>query len=127
MINTQTIETSGIKQCPTCAGELLARDKFCRHCGVNQNDSCGTAALTLDLLRYETKPLSENTATYQSLSGALINIVAQGVTARSLSYSASRGLTRLIALIATVPIWMLIILLSPMEAYSAARMITKQP
>jgi predicted RNA-binding Zn-ribbon protein involved in translation (DUF1610 family) len=66
MINKQTKETIAIKQCPTCAGELLARDRFCRHCGVNQNDSCVTAALTSDLSGYETKPLSENRATYHS-------------------------------------------------------------
>jgi hypothetical protein len=126
MNSTQKIETVAIKQCPTCAGELLARDRFCRHCGVHQNDSCVTAALTLDLPSYATKPLGENTATYQSLSGTLINIVAQGISAKSLSYCASRSLTRLIAIIATVPIWLLIVLLSPMEAYAAARTITKQ-
>ena len=125
-INTQTNEIVATKQCPTCAGELLARDRFCRHCGVNQNDDCVTAALTLQLSGYETKPLSENKATYQSLSGTLINIVAQGISAKSLSYCASRGLRRLIAVIATIPIWLLIVLLAPVEAYSAARTITKQ-
>lgn len=126
MINTQTKETVAIKQCPICSGELLARDRFCRHCGVNQNDSCVTAALTSDLSGYETKPLSENKATYQSLSGTLINIMAQGISAKSLSYCASRGLRRLVAVIATIPIWLLIVLLAPVEAYAAARTITKQ-
>jgi hypothetical protein len=125
-INTQTKITVAFKQCPICSGELLALDRFCRHCGVNQNDSCITAALTSDLPGYETKPLRENKATYQSLSGALINIVAQGISAKSLSYCASRGLRRLIAVIATIPIWLLIVLLAPVEAYSAARTITKQ-
>lgn len=126
MINTQTKETSAIKQCPVCDGALLERDRFCRHCGVNQSDDCVTAALTSDLSGYETKPLRKNEATYQSLSGALINIVAQGVSAKSLSYHAGRGLTRLIAVIAAIPIWLLIVLLAPVEAYSAARMITKR-
>lgn len=126
MINSQTKETVAIKQCPICSWELLASDRFCRHCGVNQSDSCVTAALTADLSGYETKPLSENKAAYQSLSGALINIVAQGISAKSLSYCASRGLRRLIAVIATIPIWLLIVLLAPVEAYSAARTITKQ-
>ena len=126
MINTQTKETVAIKQCPACAWELLERDRFCRHCGVNQNDSCVTAALPLYLSGYETKPLRENKATYQSLSGTLINIVAQGISAKSLSYCASRGLRRLIAVLATIPIWLLIVLLAPVEAYSAARAITKQ-
>src|SRR5262249_13481638 len=111
---------------PTCAGELFARDRFCRHCGVGQNDSCVTAALTLDLSGYETKPLSENTATFQSLSGTLINIVAQGLSAKSLSCCASAGLRRLIVVIATFPIWLLIVLLSPVEAYAAAKTITRR-
>jgi hypothetical protein len=52
--------------------------------------------------------------------------MAQGISAKSLSYCANRGLTRLIAVIATIPIWLLIVLLAPVEAYSAARTITKQ-
>jgi hypothetical protein len=126
MINTQTKETVAIKQCPICAGELLARDRFCRHCGVNQNDSCVTAPLTADLPGYETRPLNNDKATYQSLSGTLVNIVTQGLSAKSLSYCIGRGSTRLVAVIATIPIWLLIVLLSPVEAYSAARTITKQ-
>jgi hypothetical protein len=126
MINTQTKETGAIKQCPACNGALLERDRFCRHCGVNQNDDCVTAALTSDLSGYETKPLRKKEATYQSFSSALINVVAQGVSAKSLSHSAGRGLTRLIAVIAAIPIWLLIVLLAPVEAYSAAKTITKQ-
>ncbi len=125
-INTQMKETVAIKQCPLCAGELLARDRFCRHCGVNQNDSCVTAPLTLNFTGYETKQLSEDQATYHSLSGTLINIVAQGISAKSLSYCANRGSRRLIAVIATIPITLLIVLLAPVEAYSAARTITKR-
>jgi hypothetical protein len=126
MMNTQTKETVAIKQCPVCAGELLARDRFCRHCGVNQNDSCVTLALTSDLPGYETRPLGNDKATYQSLSGTLVSIVAQGLSAKSLSYCVGRGPTRLVAVIATIPIWLLIVLLSPVEAYAAARTITKQ-
>jgi hypothetical protein len=126
MINTQTKETVAIKQCPTCAGELLARDRFCRHCGVNQNDRYVTAPLTLDLPDCQTRPIGDDKATYQSLSGTLVNIVAQGLSAKSLSHRAGRGSTRLVAVIATVPIWLLIVLLSPVEAYAAARTITKR-
>jgi predicted RNA-binding Zn-ribbon protein involved in translation (DUF1610 family) len=126
MINAQTKETVAIKQCPTCAGELLARDRFCRHCGVNQNDRYVTAALTSDLNNFDTRPLGDDKATYQSLSGTLVNIVAQGLSAKSLSHRAGRGSTRLVAVIATVPIWLLIVLLSPVEAYAAVRTITKR-
>src|SRR5262245_59161267 len=103
MINAQTKETVAIKQCPTCAAELLARDRFCRHCGVNQTDNCATAALTSDLPIYQTRPLSDDNTTYQSLSGTLVNIVALGVSATSAAYFASRRATRLIAALATIP------------------------
>ncbi len=126
MNSMQTKETVAIKQCPTCAGELLARDRFCRHCGVNQNDSCVTEALTSNLPGFETRPLGDERAIYQSLSGTLVNIVARGLSAKSLSYCAGRGSTRVVAVIATIPIWLLIVLLSPMEAYAAARTITKR-
>ena len=126
MLNTQTKESGAIKQCPACGGKLLAGDRFCRHCGVTQNDSYVTAALTADLINYETRPLSDDKAAYQSLSGTLVNIVAHGLSAKSLSICASRKLTRLVAVIATIPIWLLIVLLSPVEAYVAAKTITKQ-
>jgi hypothetical protein len=126
IITAQTKETVAIKQCPTCVGELLTKDRFCRHCGVHQNDGYVTAALTSDLPGYETRPLSDDKAIYQSLSGTLVNIVAQSLSAKSLSYRAGRGSTRLVAVIATVPIWLLIVLLSPVEAYAAARTITKK-
>ena len=126
MISLQTKETVAIKRCPTCKGELLVRDRFCRHCGVNQNDRYVTVALTLDLNNFETRRLGDDKAAYQSLSGMLVNIVAQGLSAKSLSNRAGRGLTRLVAVIATVPIWLLIVLLSPVEAYAAARTITKR-
>jgi len=126
MISLQTKETVAIKQCPTCEGELLSRDRFCRHCGVNQTDSYVTAALTSDLNNCDTRPLGDDKATYQSLSGTLVNIVAQGLSAKSLSYRGGPGSTRLVAVIATFPIWLLIVLLSPVEAYAAARTITKR-
>src|SRR5262245_30775507 len=126
LISTETKETVAIKQCPVCAGELLMRDRFCRHCGVNQTDSYVTAALTSDLSGYETRPLSDDKATYQSLSGTLLNIVEQGVLSKPSMYCASRRAARLITVITALPIWLLIVLLSPVEAYSAARIITKQ-
>ena len=126
MINAQTIETVAIKQCPSCAAKLLARDRFCRHCGINQTDNCATAALTFELPSYQTRTLSDDNTTYQSLSGTLVNIVARGVSTTSSAFFASRRAARLIAALATVPIWLLIVLLSPVEAYAAARTITKQ-
>jgi hypothetical protein len=63
---------------------------------------------------------------YQSISSALVRIVTQGVSNKAKLYEAGRGRKRLIAALTTLPIWLLIVLLSPMEAYAAAKAITRQ-
>jgi hypothetical protein len=56
----------------------------------------------------------------------LVRIVTQGVSNKAKLYEAGRGRKRLIAALTTLPIWLLIVLLSPMEAYAAAKAITRQ-
>jgi hypothetical protein len=98
------IETVAIKQCHTCAAELLERDKFCRRCGIRQAPA-----------EHTTKLLSP------SFSGSLVKAVAQSVAQQTAGPHANRVTRRLVALLVTLPLWLMIVLLSPLDAYLAAQ------
>jgi hypothetical protein len=125
-MTTQITGTIAINQCSVCSAELHAHDKYCRHCGISLTGSCVTSALDPRLALCETRPLEEEAEAYQPLSGALVKVVAQGVAEKARLYGSGRGGKRLIAVLATVPLWLLIVLLSPLEAYAAAKAIAKQ-
>jgi ribosomal protein L40E len=118
---TQSMELNADKQCHACAAELIARARFCRRCGARQMDANTASARLNCLAECETRPLTEDTREFQSYSGQLIKIVTQSMSARTAPLHPSRGLQRLLCTLITLPIWMLIVLLSPLDAYVAAK------
>lgn len=118
---TQSMELNTNQRCRACATRLTARARFCRRCGVRQSDA-DTASTNLScLVECETRPLAEDTREFQSYSGQLIKIVTQTMSARTMPLHPGRGLQRLLCTLITLPIWMLIVLLSPLDAYTAAK------
>ena len=117
------IETRGLKLCPACLAEAREPDKFCRRCGVRlskprENDSGRFA------------PSGHNTyhpvqGAYQSISGALVAAVAMAISHNTVQPH-SRLVKWLISALVSIPIWLLIVLLSPFDAYATARAISKQ-
>lgn len=131
------------RTCFACQAELRVTDKFCRHCGVkllSQEGAvqCSTAgirnetgpraqAVTRDFSEiesvpssYQTKPLS------RPVSGPLLNAVARGVALeRAMSGYGKVTKTIMLALL-SVPVWLMIILLSPLDAWTTTRAITRQ-
>jgi hypothetical protein len=113
-----------IKPCGACAAGLLATDKFCRWCGVRQPgellstaDTAGGRNLVTQL-DYRTTPLSRDL--YHPVSGPLLNAVTHGVARRARS-----GFTRgIIQALISVPVWMIIVLLSPLDAYASAKILS---
>lgn len=114
-------ETVSLKQCHVCGVEQHDRDKFCRRCGIRQVSGYATAARLERMSECETRPLQRDEEVYQSFSGQLIHIVAQSMSARAAKQSGSRGGRRLVCTLITIPIWMLIVMLSPLDAYAAAK------
>ncbi len=113
-------ETVSLRQCYACSAELHDHDKFCRRCGVRQDKSYVTSPTQAHLAECETRPLQSDEV-YQSFSGRLIQIVAQSLPANGGVLGGSRMLRRLVCTLIAFPIWMLIVMLSPLDAYSAAR------
>lgn len=118
---TPITEQIAEKHCHTCATALLKRDRFCRHCGVRQLDVNTAETYVACLSECETKPLSDRTEELHSYSGQLIKLVTQGLSPRTAAQTRNRSLRWLVCTLITLPIWMLIVLLSPLDAYTAAK------
>ncbi len=123
-------ETAGLRQCQTCQFDLRERDKFCRRCGAGQFD----AATTTEPNRYVTagqRPeqyatsFLHSSAKPQLVSGVLLTGIiasAQSSTSQLHSIFVRRFISTLIA----VPLWLIIVLLSPFDAYITAKAISAQ-
>jgi hypothetical protein len=128
MFAQEMTETVGLTQCHTCGAELLERDKFCRRCGVDQR-LC-TAPTTAapghsGRFEYETRPLSGGGNRGGSFSGTLVNFVTQSVSERASGCGANRWTIRLVGALVVAPLWVMIVLLAPLDAYVAAKAIAK--
>lgn len=119
--------TLAIRPCGSCGAAVTEENRFCRSCGAPQTFSrplqASNAALEREPPRnYETASLSKQNL-YHPVSGPLVRAVASGVPTnapRSISGTFSRRM--LLALMA-IPIWVMIILLSPLDAYASAKII----
>lgn len=63
---------------------------------------------------------------YRRVSGPLVNAIAEGAWGGVSSYLNNRIVRRLIAALISIPIWLIIILLSPFDAYVTARTVIKK-
>jgi len=128
MFEQEMTETVGLTQCHTCRAELLESDKFCRRCGLNQ--SLCTAPLTVvdghgDSFEYETRLLRGGANHGGSFSGTLVNFLTQSVSERTSGCGANRWTMRLVGALVMAPLWVMIVLLAPLDAYVAAKAIAK--
>ncbi len=84
--------------------------------------SCGAGLIEESRFWYATAHVSQQKL-YHPVSGPLVNAVSAGVpTSVSGSRRGSVSKRMLLALMA-IPIWLMIILLSPLDAYASAKMI----
>ncbi len=119
MFTPQLSATIAMKQCHRCGSELRERDKFCRRCGVSQSLASTTECAT--------KLFSSSGAIHQSFSGELVSAVATGLAQRTTALHKNRWTRRLAGALVAVPLWLMIVLLSPLEALAAVRAISNQP
>jgi hypothetical protein len=134
--------TNEMRFCGSCGRDLLERDKYCRRCGVKQPRtrdtlaSCvRTGAVTASgsasnnlINRISVAPSStlSETDTYHKVSGPLVEAVAVGISAHANSNFHSQLVRRSLSALISIPIWLMIILLSPFDAYFAAKHISSQ-
>jgi hypothetical protein len=142
-VDTQQAVTIAIKPCRSCGGGVPETDRFCRLCGESQSAPQAPVVEAAPDLR----EASRNTdLEYAGGSGAVLSRPgASGAMEPQFSYhlvsgpvvwalSAPAGgvvkgygprIMRIVSLLISVPVWLIILLLSPLDAYAAARIITE--
>lgn len=123
-IDVQDAATAAVKACAACSGQLLASDRFCRWCGEVQAEA---ASHQLAASRYETSLLVEARSNlYHRVSGPLVNAVVAGVAASGELTDRGRWMRRCLLALISLPIWLMIVLLSPLDAYAAAKNLLRE-
>jgi len=131
--NADQTETTPLILCPACDAEARKRDRFCRKCGASlpsqgecDEESSPRATSPSDSHSTPaTAPLTQ-ADTFHRVSGPLVAAVTNGALANTAPYPVNRMTRRVIVVLISIPIWLLIVLLSPLDAYSAARAVTRQ-
>lgn len=122
--DTQDAVTVAVKACAACSGQLLASDRFCRWCGEVQAEATSDQ---LAASRYETSLLVEARSNlYHRVSGPLVNAVVAGVAASGELDDRGRWMRRCLLALISLPIWLMIVLLSPLDAYAAAKNLLRE-
>jgi hypothetical protein len=137
MCVTQNAITVLVKACTSCSGGLLEYDKFCRWCGErqpsliktsNQLSAAQTVTASNSLSPYTTSALDRAGAQgtiYSRVSGPLVSAIVAGVSANS-PQVCSRVVKRAVFALISIPIWLIIILLSPLDAYAATKNLLRE-
>ena len=138
---TQRLIEADAKRCHNCSSGLQTSDNFCRSCGTSQMTPetveswrhTETTVLNYDVQSETGESPSSSlddtliqTETYESLSSPLVKTLTQNIATRTSSLRPNRFGTSLIAVLIAIPIWLLIILLSPIDAYTAIRAVASQ-
>jgi len=131
-------ETAPLVLCHACGAEARDRDRFCRRCGahliepewaatapVNASYVIASSRLSPSAPPYVTSPLTQ-TAINHRVSGMLLTSISNGVSANLAVYPINRVARRVIIALISIPIWLVIILLSPLDAYFTAKAIARQ-
>jgi hypothetical protein len=132
MFALETAETTDFKRCQVCGAVQIARDKFCRRCGAGQSGRvepidcihrsvAGDVAITVDRSGCETRPVSASGSLRRSYSGRLVGFVTQELSEPTSSLRANHWARLLIGILVAAPLWLMIVLLSPLDAYAAAK------
>lgn len=130
----QEARTVAIMECCACGSGLLDRDKYCRWCGERQHER---TALTLEQASaepvsgaslYATSLLATSTRSdvYRRVSAPLVSAVVTGALTGPSAENQSRFVKRVILGLISIPIWLIIVLLSPLDAYAAVKNLAGQ-
>jgi hypothetical protein len=118
------IETRDLRLCDVCRAEPHERDKFCRRCGARLNaldvtQSVGAASSSTRV----TSSFPQDMCLM--FSGRLLAAVVTGISPR-IAPLHNRLFKWLISALLSIPILLIIVLLSPLDAYATAKTISKQ-
>src|SRR4030095_8521309 len=125
MYESDETTTVAITPCRSCGAGLMEGSRFCRSCGIAQSQSLRPEPVTMiadgnvaPSPRYATTTLSPQKL-YHPVSGPLVNAVVAGVPANLPRSPAGSLSKRMLLALMAIPIWLMIILLSPLDAYTS--------
>ena len=129
-MDTHNAETVAVKACCSCGTGLLENDKFCRKCGVSQPGQPAFSDPLNGFAQAVTRSAMPKTAdvdgdTYHPVSGPLVKAVVASVSSSATAPLHGRVLKSSILALISIPIWLIIVLLSPIDAYLAARTLSR--
>ena len=127
MYPDQNSITVAVKRCASCESGLLERDRFCRRCGVRQpaHSTSRNLFTAAAVQRGDTAGGSHEARLCRKVSGPLVDAVIDGISPSGSARTGSFVRASILALV-SVPIWLMIVLLSPLDAYAAARSLVRQ-
>ena len=120
MTSMNKTETVALR-CRNCFRVEMAPDRFCRWCGFPRREASLALEISSVRLRGTTMILEHEENTFESISRLPLNTLAQSVAEKTGSLRLSRCGALLIAVLTAIPMWLLIILLSPFDAYVRAK------
>lgn len=135
MTGTDDIKTAAIKACEGCAEAILDRDKFCRWCGALQRAMTASLSAAVDsrpialsetsrYLTTELVPLAPTTSLHR-VSGPLLSAVVATLSTGPVSKPRRSLFATAVAALLSFPLWLMIVLLSPLDAYAAAKNLSR--
>jgi hypothetical protein len=116
VFSSQTERIAG--RCRNCKRHSPAPDNFCRWCGFQQSE--GPLAAAEEGLANTTTVL-EHTEELPRFSGKPLHALTKSVAVKTGSLRLNRCGALVIAVLIAIPMWLLIILLSPFDAYVSAK------
>ena len=117
-MTSQRMETLALKRCARCTAELEASHNFCRWCGTRQGAGAVTAASSEDQISTKAFCIDQE---FQTFSSLLVKTLTQSIATKATPLTGSRFGARVAGALIAIPIWLLIVLLSPLDAYAAVR------
>ena len=123
MIAARQLERVVMKDCHKCNGQLSVPDSFCRWCGIHQGDDEETLIPVNNTGWHDqkTKPVTFSEETPKTLSSLPLKLLAQNAVAKTGSLRLNRFGVLAVSVLIAIPMWLLIILLSPLDAYATAK------
>lgn len=133
--NTET-PTVAFKTCNPCGAQLSASYRFCRLCGADQSlpesstkrldPTPGRDTNAKGLVTSTEREASSQAAGYSSISGSIMNSLAMSDLPVASSLIRSRAAKKFVTAVIALPLWLMIILLSPLDALEASRRVARQ-
>jgi len=118
------VETRDLWLCEVCMAERRERDKFCRRCGARLDASDGAQSVSAaPSLARATFSLPQDISPL--VSGRLVAAALSGISTQG-APSHNRLFKWLISALLSIPIWLIIAPLSPLDAYTTAKTISRQ-